>query len=66
MGADCASDVDRRSSLIVLTDEGEQAFRAAGRVHFRGINEIVGSRLTPDEMIELRALLAKLTDDGGS
>ena len=53
---------DRRGNLILLTRKGREIFREAGRVHLRGIDEHIGSRLTKDEMDELRRLLAKLTD----
>ena len=54
--------VDRRCTLIAMTTEGEAAFRQAGRVHLRGINEHVGSVLTKVEMGELRRMLTKLGD----
>lgn len=53
---------DGRGNLILLTREGQEIFREAGRVHLRGIDEHVGSQLTKDEMGELRRLLAKLTN----
>ncbi len=53
---------DRRGSLVSLTPAGEQAFREAGRVHLRGIDEHVGSHLSRADMKELRRLLTKLTD----
>lgn len=53
---------DRRGNLVALTPEGETAFRRAGRVHLRGIDEHVGLRLTGDEMAELRRILTKLAD----
>jgi DNA-binding MarR family transcriptional regulator len=54
---------DRRGSFVALTPQGEQAFRTAGRVHLRGIEEHVGSRLAPEEMPGLRRMLERL---GGS
>ncbi len=53
---------DRRGNLVALTSEGERAFRKAGRVHLRGIDEHIGSHLTGDEMVELRRILTKLAD----
>ncbi len=52
---------DRRGNLILLTREGHEIFREAGRVHLRGIDEHIGSQLTEDDMAQLRRLLAKLT-----
>jgi len=56
---------DRRGNLVTLTPKGEEAFRKAGRVHLRGIEEHVGSHLTSDEMAELRRILTKLADGVG-
>lgn len=55
-------DTDRRGNVIVLTSEGEKAFREAGRVHLRGIDEHVGSHISRDEMRELQRILTKLGD----
>lgn len=55
-------DTDRRGSLVALTAQGEEAFRTAGRVHLRGIDQHVGSHLTGDELAELDRLLTKLAD----
>lgn len=54
----CAS--DGRGTLVGLTRDGEQVFRSAGRVHLRGIDEHVGTHLTPDELTEMRRLLTHL------
>ena len=59
-------ETDRRGNLVQLTPEGASSFRQAGRVHLRGIDEHIGSRLTKNEMDELRRLLAKLSDTGTS
>lgn len=56
---------DRRGNLVALTPEGERAFRKAGRVHLRGIDEHIGSHLSGDEMAELRRILTKLADSVG-
>ncbi len=53
---------DRRGTFVALTRAGEAKFIAAGRVHLRGIDEHIGSALSPDEMIELRRLLTQLAD----
>jgi DNA-binding MarR family transcriptional regulator len=52
---------DRRGNLVALTSEGERAFRKAGRVHLRGIDEHVGSHLTGGELAQLAKLLEKLS-----
>jgi DNA-binding MarR family transcriptional regulator len=51
---------DRRGTFVALTTQGEDTFKKAGRVHLRGIDEHVGSHLTPDEMADLRRILTKL------
>ena len=56
-------DNDRRGTLLVMTAEGEAAFRSAGRVHLSGLERHVGAVLTGDEMAELQRLLGKL-DEG--
>lgn len=54
----CAT--DGRGNFVALTPPGEKVFRQAGRVHLRGIDEHLGSKLTPDEMAELRRIMTKL------
>lgn len=61
-----ACDTDRRGSFVALTARGEAAFRHAGRVHLHGIDQHIGSHLTPDELAELQRLLTKLTDGAES
>ena len=56
-------DADRRGTALALTPAGETAFRAAGRVHLRGLERHIGAVLTEDEMSQLRDLLIKL-DEG--
>ena len=51
---------DRRGTFVGLTPQGEKAFRQAGRVHLRGIDQHVGSHLTSDEMADLRRILQRL------
>lgn len=51
---------DRRGTVLALTPLGETVFRAAGRVHLRGLERHIGAVLTDDEMSVLRGLLTKL------
>ena len=53
-------DGDRRGTALALTPTGESVFRAAGRVHLRGLERHIGAVLTEDDMSELRNLLSKL------
>lgn len=53
---------DRRGSLVALTREGERAFRRAGRVHLRGIEEHIATHLSPAQLATLRDLLQELAD----
>lgn len=53
---------DRRGTFIALTPKGEEVFRAAGRVHLRGIDEHLGAHLTAAEMADLRRILTKLAE----
>jgi hypothetical protein len=45
---------------------GHRAFKSAGRVDLRGIDEHVGSHLTEHDLAQLGALLGKLADGVGS
>jgi DNA-binding MarR family transcriptional regulator len=56
---------DRRGSFVSLTAKGEDLFKKAGRVHLRGIDQHVGSHLSPSEMADLRRILTKLADTVG-
>lgn len=56
----CAS--DRRGTFVLLTPQGHEVFKNAGRVHLRGIDQHVGSHLTDRELAELAELLGKLAD----
>ena len=60
-----ACDSDRRGTFVLLTPQGQEVFKNAGRVHLRGIDEHVGSHLTDEELAELAALLGKLADRVG-
>ncbi len=55
-------DADRRVSYVQLTDIGRERFRAAAKVHLRGINEHVTSRLSSEDAAELDRLLALLVE----
>ena len=56
---------DRRGTDVMLTPQGYEVFKDAGRVHLRGIDEHVGSHLTDDELAQLAVLLGKLSDRVG-
>jgi DNA-binding MarR family transcriptional regulator len=53
---------DRRGTFVGLTSKGEETFIRAGRVHLRGIDEHVGTRLTDAEARQLTTLLTKLAE----
>ena len=53
---------DARGTLAVLTDAGLQRLRDAWPTHLRGVAEHVTGKLTPDEVAQLAALLAKLVE----
>ena len=55
-----ACEADGRGNLVTITPSGEETFRKAGRVHLRGIEEHVGSHLSPEDMAGLRQGLTKL------
>jgi len=57
---------DARGTLAVLTDLGLARLRAAWPTHLRGVAEHVTGRLSPEEVVQLSGLLAKLVDDTGS
>ena len=56
---------DRRGTFVGLTSRGEETFIRAGRVHLRGIDEHVGTRLTDAEARQLTTLLTKLAEGVG-
>jgi DNA-binding MarR family transcriptional regulator len=58
--AACAS--DRRVVYAVLTDAGLERLRTAAGSHFGQVDEYLGSRLEPDELTSLIALLDRLGD----
>ncbi|MDH4147884.1 MAG: MarR family transcriptional regulator [Acidimicrobiia bacterium] len=55
-----ACSADGRGTIVGLTQQGEEVFRRAGRVHLRGIDQHIGAILTTEEMAELRRIMAKL------
>jgi len=55
-----ACTTDGRGTFVAMTADGTEVFRRAGRVHLRGINEHLGTNLTPSEMAELRRIMTKL------
>ncbi|MFN2537832.1 MAG: MarR family winged helix-turn-helix transcriptional regulator [Mycobacteriales bacterium] len=56
----CASDA--RGMHAVLTEAGMERLRCAAPTHLRGIAEHVTSRLTPEELDQLKSLMLKLGD----
>jgi len=59
----CAADA--RVTYAVLTDEGMDRLRAAGRSHDAAIEEMVGSRLGKAELKTLTEILERLPGTGG-
>ena len=55
---------DARGTLAVLTDGGLERLREAWPTHLRGVAQHVTSRLTPQEIAQLSAILGKLVHDG--
>ena len=55
---------DARGTLAVLTDAGLARLREAWPTHLRGVEQHVTGRLSPDEVVQLGALLGKLVPDG--
>lgn len=54
---------DARGTIVSLTEEGEKAFRIAGRVHARSIADRVGNVLSADELATLADLCNRLLGD---
>jgi DNA-binding MarR family transcriptional regulator len=54
---------DRRSLLVTLTDEGRAALDAACKVHLRGLDEHMFSRLTDRDVEDLARVLDTLRPD---
>jgi len=55
---------DARGTLAVLTDAGLAKLQSAWVTHRRGVAEHVTGRLSPDEVVALGALMAKLVGTG--
>ena len=56
---------DARGTIVALTPAGLEAFRRAGRVHARNIDDRVGGVLDADELATLAELCTRLrTQDG--
>jgi DNA-binding MarR family transcriptional regulator len=56
---------DARGTHAVLTDAGLDRLRSAAPTHLRGISEHVTSRLTHEELGQLRELMLKLMTEHG-
>jgi DNA-binding MarR family transcriptional regulator len=56
---------DARGTHAVLTDAGFDRLREAAPTHLRGVSEHVTSRLSDDELEQLRALMLKLMTEHG-
>jgi len=57
-------ETDARVTYAVLTDEGLDKLRDAGKTHVAGIRELFESRFSEDELETLASLLARLPADG--
>ena len=53
-------DSDARVTYAVLTDSGAEKFVQAQEQHLRDIQEVFGSRFTPEECAQLEELLGRL------
>jgi len=53
---------DARGTVVALRPEGFELFRRIAVVHAESIAQRVGSRLSPDELVQLTALCNKLRD----
>ncbi len=53
---------DRRGMFVVLTDEGRQRFRAAGRTHLAGIERLFSANVSDDEAGVIAAALGRVAD----
>ncbi|MCW2666232.1 MAG: transcriptional regulator, MarR family [Frankiales bacterium] len=54
---------DARGTLAALTDSGLERLRAAWPTHLRGVSEHVTSKLSAEEVEQLRRLLSRLAGD---
>lgn len=55
---------DARGTHAVLTDTGRARLRAAAPTHLRGVAQHVTSRLSADELAQLRAVMERLAPPG--
>ena len=62
----CEDEMDARGTIVSLTEAGMEAFRAAGRVHGRNIDERVGGVLNQEELAVLIDLCSRLREHGGT
>lgn len=53
---------DGRGVLVMLTAAGLSCQRAIGRRHARGVAQVLGSRLSRDELRQLETICSKLAD----
>lgn len=53
---------DRRGTEIILTERGRAILRAAAPTHLRGVAEHFVDRLTIDDAVDLRRIMAKILD----
>ncbi|MCC3280824.1 MULTISPECIES: MarR family winged helix-turn-helix transcriptional regulator [Arthrobacter] len=51
---------DQRGVELSLTDEGRAVQKRLGRIHVRGIHELLAPSLSPEELVQLKALTDKL------
>ena len=57
-------ETDGRVSYAVLTDDGLEKLRQAGKTHVAGIREVFEGRFTDEELQTLASLLSRLPADG--
>ncbi|MEZ5216404.1 MAG: MarR family transcriptional regulator [Ilumatobacteraceae bacterium] len=53
---------DRRMVRVLLTADGRAAQRRAAAVHVRGIERRFSSRLSPEDLVDLRRVLTRLEE----
>ncbi|WP_066295399.1 MarR family winged helix-turn-helix transcriptional regulator [Arthrobacter luteolus] len=53
---------DQRGVELSLTEEGRAVQKRLGRIHVRGIHDLLAPALTPQELSDLKALTDKLLD----
>ena len=55
-------DQDRRGMEVGLTEEGRDVFLAAGRLHYRGIQEHFGAHLSAGELATITDALTRVAE----